>query len=121
MIGKMYSSSAPSVTRMTSSASVFLITSSNCSAKISSDLKPTFICPQMVAISTFFFSSTSELYVEMAEKIALTSESSGSACPSLFAASILFLIPTIGLFTLAFLPKSSSRSTLRTRVFMQFQ
>src|SRR3989338_1172945 len=110
-MGMTWSSSAPSVTRMNASAGNVSRTASSCSLTFLSDSKLGLLCPVRVTTSRFSNSFlTSSNFLRVA-KMALESVSPGSASASLAAALRQAFRPTTGPWTLAFLPRSSSRST----------
>ena len=96
-----------------------LTTSSSCAEMARSERCPTFSSPVRTATST---SSSAPLdsrrrsYCAKAPKMALVSLSSGSAIPSLRAAVSTFLRLTTGPRMDVLLPRSSSRSTVSTRM-----
>ena len=113
----MYSSSAPSPTRTKPSGFTRFLTFSNSSEIAMSDFIPTTASPHMSATSASVPSLRRSRQTLMASKRAFVSESSGSAMPRAVAASLQRSTPTTGVVTPAFLPKSSSLSTARTRSF----
>ena len=119
MIGSTDSSSAPSVTRIALSGWNCATTSSSCAAMARSERMPTFSSPVRMAISTSsssgFFSRILS-WAESAPSIAFVSLSSGSAIPSFRAAVNTCLRPMTGPRIAVLMPRSLSRSTVKTSV-----
>src|SRR3972149_10116921 len=109
-MGSTDSSSAPSDTRIALCGFRSSRILSSCSEIFLSARIPTFLSPAIETISTSLFSEINSSYTFIPPNMVLISESSGSAEPSLTAASRFALRPIIGLGTPAFSPRSLSRS-----------
>ena len=118
-MGNTDSSSAPSVTRIALSGWNVVTISSSWADIARSERIPTFSSPVRIAISTSSSSPSDSDRLsccDNAPKIAFVSLSSGSAMPSFSAAVRTCRRPTTGPLIAVLMPRSLSRSTVKTSV-----